>query len=523
MGEKYRLVIPCAGTGSRLGSLTSKVNKALVSVANRPGITHLIDKIPANVEIVVALGYKSETVRDFLALAYPERKFIFVDVDPYEGKGSGLGYTMLRCREELQCPFIFCSNDTIVEEAPPAPDFNWMGYADSGDTANYRSVRIRNGLVSELCSKGAYGDVKPYIGLCGVKDYALFWEAMSDPAMELEIGESFGLRKLIEKGITPIRFTWHDTGNVENLSRTRELLGKSDSPNILEKEEEAIWFVGDKVMKFSTDKEFIRKRVERAGMLYPYVPQITGHKPNIYAYRKVEGEIFSANARLGDFAYLLEWLDGFWQKKELDTEKKAEFREVCRDFYKAKTLKRVGQFFERFEQMDAAETINGQKIPKISELLAQVDWDWVCDGVPSRIHGDLHFENILINHNQKAPFTLLDWRQDFGGLMEYGDVYYDLAKLNHGLIISHELIGRKLFSVSRKVNNVEFDFLRKQNLVECEEYFRDYVTKRGYDYRKVRFLTYLIYLNIAALHHYPYSLLLFYLGKSGIHRMLREG
>ena len=171
--------------------------------------------------------------------------------------------------------------------------------------------------------------------------------------------------------------------------------------------------------------------------------------------------------------------------------------------------------------MDAAETINGQKIPKLSELLSQVDWDWVCDGVPSRIHGDLHFENILINHNQKTPFTLLDWRQDFGGLLEYGDVYYDLAKLNHGLIISHELIGRKLFSVGRKVNQVEFDFLRKQNLVECEEYFRDFVTKHGYDYRKVRFLTYLIYLNIAALHHYPYSLLLFYLGKSGIFRMLR--
>ena len=103
MGEKYRLVIPCAGTGSRLGSLTSKVNKALVSVANRPGITHIIDKIPANVEIVIALGYKSETVRDFLALAYPDRKFIFVDIDLYEGKGSGLGYTMLKCRQELQC------------------------------------------------------------------------------------------------------------------------------------------------------------------------------------------------------------------------------------------------------------------------------------------------------------------------------------------------------------------------------------------------------------------------------------
>jgi hypothetical protein len=36
----------------------------------------------------------------------------------------------------------------------------------------------------------------------------------------------------------------------------------------------------------------------------------------------------------------------------------------------------------------------------------------------------------------------------------------------------------------------------------------------GYDKRKVWTLTALIYLNIAALHHHPYSLLLYALGKS---------
>ena len=53
--------------------------------------------------------------------------------------------------------------------------------------------------------------------------------------------------------------------------------------------------------------------------------------------------------------------------------------------------------------------------------------------------------NILINKNSDQPFTLLDWRQDFGGNMEYGDIYYDLAKLNHGFIISHKIIDEKLF------------------------------------------------------------------------------
>ena len=37
----------------------------------------------------------------------------------------------------------------------------------------------------------------------------------------------------------------------------------------------------------------------------------------------------------------------------------------------------------------------------------------------------------LWKHNlwQRKINLLLDWRQDFGGKIEYGDIYYDLAKL----------------------------------------------------------------------------------------------
>ena len=82
------------------------------------------------------------------------------------------------------------------------------------------------------------------------------------------------------------------------------------------------------------------------------------------------------------------------------------------------------------------------KIPKISEVLKLVDWNWLSDGKPSRFHGDLHFENILLSESGK--FCLIDWRQDFEGLFDYGDLYYDLAKPMHGFIISHGIITRAL-------------------------------------------------------------------------------
>jgi len=52
--------------------------------------------------------------------------------------------------------------------------------------------------------------------------------------------------------------------------------------------------------------------------------------------------------------------------------------------------------------------------------------------------------------------------------------------------------------------------------------FERFIIKEGYDYRKVQYLTYLIFLNIAALHHYPYGLLLFHLGKLGLWKLLQD-
>ena len=159
--------------------------------------------------------------------------------------------------------------------------------------------------------------------------------------------------------------------------------------------------------------------------------------------------------------------------------------------------------------------VNDNKLPMLTTLIENMDWSWVTKGEPVRFHGDLHFENILIKEESKTlPFALLDWRQSFGGEYKYGDLYYDLAKLLHGLIISHDFINQNFYTFSRNMNSVYFDFHRKNTNIECERILENYVVKRGYDWKKVKIMTALIFLNIASLHHYPYCHLLYYLGKS---------
>ncbi|MBA3035771.1 MAG: phosphotransferase [Desulfobacterium sp.] len=515
----YRVCIPMAGTGTRLGELTKYVNKSLVTVANQPVISHVINQFPMDAEFVIALGYKGDLAREYLEIAYPTRIFIFVNVDPYEGPVSGLGYTLLCCRQHLQQPFVFCSNDTIVTSPCPAPDHNWMSYASVEDITPYRTLRIRNGQVTEICEKGVAGnDLEAYIGLTGINDHDLFWNAMEQGGtLAVQRGESYGMGKLIDKGILAYPFEWYDTGNTKMLERVRVALRKPDAPNILDKSDEAIWFVNGTVIKFSADSKFIQNRVKRSELIGEYCPQVINSGEHMYQYREVKGRVVSEVVNLPLFRRLLEHSKRFWKTVALDKEAQQKFQQTCLRFYRDKTQERIQLFYKRYQRSDGTESINGESMPMLRELLDSIDWSWMSDGLPGRFHGDFHFENILYS-KENDHFTFLDWRQDFGGSLTTGDIYYDLAKLLHGLIISHELIARDLFKVEWKDDEILYAFHRKQVLVECERLLNDWLVTKGYNLKKVRVLTALIYLNIAALHHYPYCMLLYALGK----RMLKE-
>ena len=516
----YRVCIPCAGTGSRLGRLTQFINKSLVSIANRPTLSHLIEQFPADAEFVIALGHKGHLVRDFLTLAYPERQFFFAEVLPFEGTGSGLGLSLQTSKQYLQQPFVFISCDTLVEEPIPAPDSNWMGYAEVPNRQAYRTLALSSTGVSAIAEKGE-GHApkhKAYIGLAGIHDYQRFWGAMEQGGeTAIAFGEAHGMRSLLPNTIKAHSFTWHDTGNPEALAQTRQRYREPDEPNILEKANEAIWFVGDTVIKFSDDKKFIANRVKRVKHLQGFVPEVTGAEEHMYRYPKVQGKVFSEVVTLPLFGRLLDHCTHFWERKTLTTPETLAFKKTCMKFYRDKTFERVALFYKNLDLKDGREVINGKEMIQLETMLNAVDWNWLANGYPGRFHGDFHFENILWSDTDQK-FVFLDWRQDFGGDLSTGDIYYDFAKLLHGLIISHELITGDFYQVDWRSDTIDYDFHRKQILVECERHFGTWLEGNGYDKNKVWVLTALIYLNIAALHHHPYSLLLYSLGKT----MLKE-
>ena len=511
----YRVVIPTAGIGSRLRGLTRYINKSLVSIANRPVLSHLIEQFPLECDFVIALGYKGNLVKEYLELAYPHRTFFFVNVDPYEGVGSGLGFTLKACKQYLQQPFVFLSCDTLVKGFIPTPDHDWMGYTQKDNLEEYRTVKISRGSVTEICEKGVLREnLRAYIGLAGIFNYKGFWQAMHLGAdVSIEQGEAYGLKSLLTH--TEIRgydFQWSDTGNVESITITRAAYAEPNQPNILEKQNEAIWFIDNAVIKYSDDIGFIANRINRAEELRGFVPSIEAYRANMYRYEKIDGDVLSDVVTPFIFDNFLLKCKKFWREANLNLEENKKFKSRCLKFYKDKTLERVQLFYTNFDQIDDANIINGEQMPPLADLLNSIDWNWMSQGLAGRFHGDFHFENILYLKNH-SEFIFLDWRQDFAGDLSIGDIYYDLAKLMHGLIVNHGIVASNQYSVSWVGGEIIYSLDRKNNLVKCEHLLCDWMHRNSYDVRKVKVLTALIYLNIAALHHYPYSLLLYGLGK----------
>lgn len=527
---KKTVVIPAAGLGSRLNEFTKNYNKAMCTLGPKPVISYIIEKFDVTDEIIVLLGYKGDLLKQVLKICYPDRNIKFVNVDVYEGPGSGLGYSLSCAKDLLQKPFLFWSNDSIIQDDINGFDFehNFMVLSkfDRENADSYRHARIGKHEVQAILAKGDYDvngiKTKPYIGISYIKDYKQFWKAQEDNfEIFVNAGESAGLNNLndIRYYITD---TWLDTGNKEKLIAAKEEYSKKMEATILEKPDEAIWFLDDKVVKFHIDPKFIEGRVKRFTTFVNQamedkgitIPELLSHDKNVYAYRLADGKVMSKEVNPTSF---LNFIVSFFEsvdEREVPYEKKLE---IYNDFYKNKTLQRIEKYCKEHEDLDSRCVINGLDCYSAKTIIEDmIDWDAIANKaiITDNYHGDFHLENILVNEvDGKEQFVMLDWRQNFGKTFE-GDIYYDIAKMWHSLIVNHGMVKDNLFHCEVKANGeIELDIHRTFIDTECEDMLKHWLNISSYDAVHAQFLTALIFLNIAACHTYPYCKFLFYLGK----------
>jgi len=251
-------------------------------------------------------------------------------------------------------------------------------------------------------------------------------------------------------------------------------------------------------------------------------------KLEFYAYQDL-GKLLISDAEINInqwesiFNFLFSYLEEY---KKLPAKDSSGIVKNCNSMYVNKTETEYNALiskFPYFNRLASAESIklNGVNLfsfnriwPRIKEYLQSSE----C--IPEEsffIHGDLCFANILYGIINNIPnLKFVDPRGKFGDGL-FGDVYYDLAKLNHNLTVNHDIVSKNLFNPSS--NNCYI--LTNSTLNECKEILHSFITENLYDLKKVRILTSLIWINMAPLHEYPFNNFLFNFGKYNLYKNLK--
>ena len=533
-----KVFITTSGIGSRLLDLTKYTNKSMIKIGKRPVISYIIDSYPEDTEFVISLGYFGDHVRQYLSLAYPNKKIQLVEVDKYDGPGSSQVYSQLQAEKYLQEPFIYHDCDTIVdnlqEQIPMDFDYNFLvGYealnSELYDAFDYDvNTRLKGKfesykLIKTYMKPDSLVGMLSFIGICGIYDYKTFWQYMHEALnnektpYDFLVYHKYGMFK---DNLRAIKVdNWTDTGNIAGVKNARKAC--KDQFFILDKNDQAIFIINNKVIKFFAKDGVVDDLITHYEDIKQFCQPITQHTKNFLCYEYIDAENAIDKMNPIRFRKFLEYLrnNNFWE----DQSKKVPnflFTDSMKKFYIDKNVQRVNQFKEFYNVTEEKDIyINDILIPKewtiermLNEMSKLLEWN---ESNPSRWHGDFVLDNILYD-KKKDKYILLDWRPNFINIKEYGDKNYDFGKMNHNLTFNFNSAYNDLFTIDESdPNNIYVNILCNNYVHDCKEVLKSFVE----EHYRVRFayiemITGACWVSMSPLYFLnPVSKFLFYMGK----------
>ncbi|MBU1098930.1 MAG: phosphotransferase [Bacteroidetes bacterium] len=209
--------------------------------------------------------------------------------------------------------------------------------------------------------------------------------------------------------------------------------------------------------KSFTSKKEQEKRIQHINAMEGAVPRIT---------QITEDSIYSEFFPGHDLTYYCDveilksffiWsLENLWKEVDYRILPEESFFNYCKRRYIDRTIEVLAEIYGD----QTIGKINNIEIPNvgiISEILEKRDWKF---GEPVIIHGDLHLANIIFNKNLNT-FKVIDVDENYFGEADYGDKYYDIAKLYFSIVMPFNLVRNHEFTIeqnkSTTVVNVNYN------------------------------------------------------------------
>lgn len=237
-----KILIPVAGIGSKLRPHTHTQPKALVPVAGKPILSHIIDTLVEKgyKDFIFIVGYLGDKIEEFIQSRYPDLNSEFVVQAPREGTGEAVW--LARDHISRDEPLLIVLGDSIIEfdlEKVISGEGNSLGVKRVDDPRNFGVAEVdENGFIIRLSEKPRIPvSNMALVGVYFFKDpKALIGTLDEIIRMNLKVNDEYNLTDAIMRMIDnghKVRYfdvgNWYDCGSRESLLETNAILLKRES------------------------------------------------------------------------------------------------------------------------------------------------------------------------------------------------------------------------------------------------------------------------------------------------------
>jgi glucose-1-phosphate thymidylyltransferase len=237
-----KVIIPVAGIGSKLRPHTHTQPKALVPVAGKPILSHIVDTLieAGQRDFIFIVGYLGDKVEEFIRGHYPGIGKTFVLQEPREGTAHAvwLARKILKDDDEL----IIALGDTIfdvqLKDVISSPE-SALGVKKVADPRNFGVVDLdEGGYIRSLIEKPPIPKSNlALVGLYKIRESGMLIQSIdhiisTNTRTQGEFHLTDAIMHMISQGSKFKTFpveNWYDCGSKESLLETNAVLLKKNN------------------------------------------------------------------------------------------------------------------------------------------------------------------------------------------------------------------------------------------------------------------------------------------------------
>jgi len=235
-----KVIIPAAGAGTRLRPHTHTTPKALVQVAGKPILGHILDRISVLDfdELIMVVGYMGDKIKD-----YVDKNFTFKTKYVEQKERLGLGYAINLAQDCVGGqPVLMTLDDTVLEvdlREMIQSGYSVLGAQEVEDPRRFGVIELgEDGFIANLIEKPEHPPSNlAIVGIYYIQNSTLMFECLQEIIdkgirTQKEFQLTDGLRLMLKRGekmkAVPIG-GWHDCGKPETLLATNRYLLREQS------------------------------------------------------------------------------------------------------------------------------------------------------------------------------------------------------------------------------------------------------------------------------------------------------